>query len=634
LPSFAVDTSARPNANGQPQRPTPTEGHRTVSDQPPTDDLTGPPEDAQPGDTWSLDPQPRVGSSFPTPPEDALPISMAEVTEGGGVPAAPPRRGLKIAGIALATVLVLAGAAGAAGFMLLRGSGEAILDKIPASADVVVTANLDPAAGQKMNLLRMASKFPALGGQDGLQQRLNETLDDLLRDVGMTHEDVRWVGSEVGLYVDVKSAQETSYAALIATDDEDAAAASLQKFRAGLESQGASFHVSDHDGVQITVSTTPEHPSFAIVEGVVVLGSDEGAVSAVIDTAHGGQAIADDPAFQRVSGALPQSRLGIGFVNTGQLLGTFGDVVGAAGLTTGVTSLDALDGAGISVSAEPDGLALDTVMMYDDAKLSDVQRQTLSAADHPNQLIDLIPEGALGMYAVEHLDAAITDQVDHISASDPQADEEFKRLGLTGPGGLVSQLTGDVAAAASPEAGPIPVGGVLMFGTKDPDATSKWLDTTLQSLPLGAGGASCSFEGTCRVIREPVRWATEEHNGIPVTYASGAALPVAYAVIGDVAVLGSSRSQVEHVIDVKRGGGAISEDPRFTSATASVPTDDGVLYLDVPAIVAVVRGQFPPAEAASFDNQVGAALKPIEAVVAGTKNEPDLQRTRLFIRIP
>ena len=450
----------------------------------------------------------------------------------------------------------------------------------------------------------------------------------------MTHEDVRWVGSEVGLYVDVKSAQETSYAALIATDDEGAATASLQKFRAGLESQGASFHVSDHDGVEITVSTTPEHPAFAIVDGVVVLGSDEGAVSAVIDTAHGGSAIADDPAFQRVSGALPQSRLGIAFVNTGHLLGTFGDVLGAAGLTTGVTSLDALDGAGISVSAESDGLALDTVMMYDDTKLSDVQRQTLSAADHPNQLIDLIPDDAFGMYAVEHLDAAITDQVDRISSSDPHADEEFKRLGLTGPGGLLSQLTGDVAAAASPEAGPIPVGGVLMFGTKDPDATSKWLDTTLQSLPLGAGGASCSFEGTCRATRETVRWATEEHSGIQVTYASGAALPVAYAVIGDVAVLGSSRSQVEHVIDVQRGGGAISGDPRFTSATASVPTDDGVLYLDVPAIVAVVRGQFPPAEAASFDNEVGGALKPIEAVVAGTKNEPDLQRTRLFIRIP
>jgi hypothetical protein len=519
--------------------------------------------------------------------------------------------------------------------MLLRGSGEAILNKVPASADVVVTANLDPAASQKVNLLRMASRFPALGGPDQLQQQLNQTLDDLLRDVGMTHEDVQWVSSEVGLYVDVKSPQETSYAAMVATDDESAAADSLQKFRAGLESQGATFHISDHDGVQITVPATSGYPSFAIVDGTVVLGSDEDAVAAVIDTAHGGPSIADDANFQRVTGALPQSRLGVAFVDTGQLLGTFGDVLGAAGLTTGVTSLDALDGVGVSVSAESDGLALDTVMMYDDAKLSDVERQTLSAADHPNQLIDLIPADALGMYAVEHLDAAIADQVGRISASDPQADEEFKRLGLTGAGGLLPQLTGDVAAAASPEQGTIPVGGVLMVGTNDPGATAAWMDDTLKKLPLGNTTGSCSSNGGCTITRETTHWTTEKHGGVTVTFASsGAAVPVAYAVIGDVAVVGSSRTQVEHVIDVQAGGGAISADPRFTSATASVPTDDGVLYLDVPAIVAVVRGQFPPAEAASFDNEIGKSLKPIEAVVAGTKNEPDLQRTRLFIRIP
>ena len=51
-------------------------------------------------------------------------------------------------------------------------------------------------------------------------------------------------------------------------------------------------------------------------------------------------------------------------------------------------------------------------------------------------------------------------------------------------------------------------------------------------------------------------------------------------------------------------------------------------------VVNVIRSQFPPAEAASFDNEIGKSLKPIEAVVAGTKNEPDLQRTRLFIWIP
>jgi len=273
--------------------------------------------------------------------------------------------------------------------------------------------------------------------------------------------------------------------------------------------------------------------------------------------------------------------------------------------------------------------------MYDDAKLSDVQRKTLSAADHPNQLIDLIPADALGMYAVEHLDAAIADQVGRISASDPQADEELKRLGLTGAGGLLSHLTGDVAAAASPEQGTIPVGGVLMFGTNDPAATAAWMDDTLKKLPLGSTSAPCASTGACRITNETVRWATEDHGGVSVTFASsGAMLPVAYAMIGDVAVVGSSRAQVEHVIDVQAGGGAISADPRFISATARVPTDDGVLYLDVPSIIAVVRGQFPPAEAASFDNEIGPSLKPIEAVVAGTKNEPDLQRTRLFIRIP
>ena len=607
-----------------------------MSDQPPNDDTAGPPVDAKPGDTWSLDPRSRSGDSFAGPPEGALSVTVAEVTEGGGVAPPPaPRRGLKVAGVALAAVLVLAGVAGAAAFMLLRGSSEAILGKVPSSADVVVTANLDPAASQKMNLLHIASRFPALGGQDQIRQQLNQTLDGLLRDVGMSHEDVQWVGSEVGLYVDVKSTQETSYAILIATDDQSAAAASLQKFRAGLESQGATFHSSDHDGAQITVSATTDHPSFAIVDGVVVLGSDEGAVAAVIETAHGGPSIADDATFQRVTGALPQSRLGVAFVDTAQLLGTFGDVLGAAGVTTGVTSLDALDGVGVSLSAESNGLALDTVMMYDDAKLSDVQRQTLSAADHPNELIELVPDDALGMYAVEHLDAAIADQVGRIAASDPQADQELKRLSVTGPGGLLSQLTGDVAAAASPEQGTIPVGGVLMVGTNDPAATSKWLDDTLQTLPLGATAASCSSNGGCRITHETTRWATESHGGVTVTYASsGAALPVAYAVIGDVAVVGSSRAQVEHVIDVHAGGPAISAAARFTSATASVPTDDGVLYLDVPAIVNVVRGQFPPAEVATFDNEIGRSLKPIEAVVAGTKNEPDLQRTRVFIWIP
>src|SRR5947199_178068 len=144
-------------------------------------------------------------------------------------------------------------------------------------------------------------------------------------------------------------------------------------------------------------------------------------------------------------------------------------------------------------------------------KVRSRRSSTPRTADRPNELIELVPDDALGMYAVEHLDAAIADQVGRIAASDPQADQELKRLSVTGPAGLLSQLTGDVAAAASPEQGTIPVGGVLMVGTNDPAATSKWLDDTLQTLPLGATAASCSSNGGCRSTHEATRWATESH---------------------------------------------------------------------------------------------------------------------------
>src|SRR4029450_8358615 len=195
--------------------------------QPPPPEDASPPADAQPGDTWSLDapmgPTPGRGA-MPAPPGEApLPIVQAELTDAGGPPAGPPPRGgFKGLGIALAAVLIVVGAAGAAAFLMLRGSGEVILDKVPADADVVVTAYLDPAASQKVNLLRMASKFPALGDEAHLRDQLNEALDEGLSNLGMDHEDLAWVGPEVGLYVEVRGPNDVSYAFLVAADDEDA----------------------------------------------------------------------------------------------------------------------------------------------------------------------------------------------------------------------------------------------------------------------------------------------------------------------------------------------------------------------------------------------------------------------------
>ena len=605
---------------------------------PPPDDVSLPPADAQPGDTWSLDPTLGQGGTFPVASgEGSLPVVQSELTDPGGTPPPTgiPRRSLRVAGVVLAAILIVVGAAGAAAFLMLRGSGEVILDKVPADADVVVTAYLDPAASQKLNLLRMASKFPDLGDQEHLRQQVNDALDSMLSGVGMTHDDVGWVGSEVGLYVEVKSPNDVSFAFLLATDDEAAARASLQKFRQGLEGQGVTFHTADHDGVEVTVPTEAGEPSFAIVDGVVVIGGSEEAVDTTIDTAHGGSTIADDPGFQRVTAALPDAKLGVAFVDAANLADAFGDQLAAAGVTTGITSLSALDGIGVSVSAEPDGLAMDTVMLYDDTKLTDGQRATLSAPDHPNPLLDLVPGDALGMYAVEHLDMSIQDSIQQITRTTPGAAQQLEQLGVTGPNGLLSQLTGDVAVEATTQSGPIGYGGALMVGTSDPQATQGWLDRTIQQLPLGQRTVKQKPNGDFEFVQQPVKWATEDHGGVAITYASsGSDLPVAYAVVGDVAVVATSPDQIERVIDTKASGSSISSDAGFTSAIANVPASDGVLYLDVPALVDSVRHQLSPQEAADFDQQVGKDLAPIEAVVAGSENGSDQQRLRLLVRIP
>jgi Protein of unknown function (DUF3352) len=573
------------------------------------------------------------------PGEAPLPVVQAELTDPGGTPPPPPsRRGLKIAGAVLSAILVIVGAGAAAAFLMLRGSGEAVLDKVPANADVVVTAYLDPAASQKVNLLRMASRFPDLGDEDQLRQQLNDALDQLLSDVGMTHEDLDWVGSEVGFYVEVRSVDEVNYALIIAADDEDAARAFVETYRQGSEDRfGTTYHTVDHDGVEVTVPTDGPsgQASAAIVDGVVVVGSDEDAVDAVIDTAHGGSPISDDPGFQRVTAALPEAKLGAVFVDAAHLADTFGDQLAAAGTTTGVTNLDALDGIGLAVTAEPDGLAVDSVMRYDDTKLTDAQRQTLSAPDHANPLLELVPADALGMYAVENLDTSIQDSLDQIARDTPEAARQLEQLGVMGPNGLMSQLTGDVAVEATTDAGRFGYGGALMAGTDDPDATAAWLDDAIKQIPLGETSVSVSSDGDYRVVQHPVKWVTEEHAGVTITYAgSEVSFPLAYAIVGDAAVVATSPLQIEAIVDTRSSGASISSDAGFTSATASLPTQDGVLYLDVPAIVDAVPSRWGPDAAARFHQETGRYLDPIEAVVAGMQNEADEQRSRLVIRIP
>src|SRR6476661_6815734 len=115
----------------------------TMSDQRPPEEppasVPPPPSEMQP---------PADGVRPPVPPDATQPVISTGTRE-------PRSRAATIALLVGAAVLILGVAAASAAYFLLRGSSEAVLNKVPSGADFVAVAHLDPAASQKMNLFRM-----------------------------------------------------------------------------------------------------------------------------------------------------------------------------------------------------------------------------------------------------------------------------------------------------------------------------------------------------------------------------------------------------------------------------------------------------------------------------------------------
>ena len=565
-------------------------------------------------------------------PSDTVP-GFAE-----GLPTAPaesPPRRVSSKAILVAAIVVVVGVAAAsavAAFFLLRGSGEELLGKVPGDADVVVVAYLDPSAGQKVNLLRMAEKFPDLGGQQDLQQQVNDWLDQAFEGAGLTHDDFGWVGVEAAVAVDVRRDEDPSVAVLVDSDDDEAAQAALQKLAEGSD---VGTHTEQVDGVEITVSDDSSG-AYALFDGTVVVGSDQLAVENVIKTGKGDVAgIRENQAFKDATASLPEGRLGLAFVNVQQLSGSFSDVLDAAFAGAGTSDVDAIEGVAMTLSAESDGMAMDMVTAYDQTRLTPEQAAAMSAPDRANPLLGMVPADAYGTYALEHLDTTLQSAVDQLTEQDAEVAQQLDDLGLTGDGGLLSQLSGDLAFEVAPAAD-VPLGGAVIIGTNDPTATAATLTDLLDQLPLG-GSKLVPMHGPgggMRVVDVPATWATQEYRDVTITYLkSSSEFPFAWAIVGDAAVLGSSPADVQGIVDLSMDGGGIDQDPGFTSAVSSVPSGDGMLFVDVQGALEGVRAQLDPSEQADFDEQMK-NVAPISTVVMGAAGDASAQHMRLLVGIP
>jgi Protein of unknown function (DUF3352) len=202
----------------------------------------------------------------------------------------------------LATAIVVAGC----GRDGVSSSGASSL--APAGSLVYGEATLQPEGERKAAIDALVAKFP---GEDSAGERISRLLEKAVAksdpELSWKRDFEPWIGDEAAFFVSgVRGGGEDADAALlVATDDEDATAATLEKDEGGRK--------SDYRGHDLYVF--PEQASAAaVVDGWLVVGNP-GGVKAAIDVAEGDDPIGEDDAYEQALEDAPDERLGFMYFN-------------------------------------------------------------------------------------------------------------------------------------------------------------------------------------------------------------------------------------------------------------------------------------------------------------------------------
>ena len=537
------------------------------------------------------------------------------------LPAPPPaRRARLLVGGALALLLV-AGTATAAMVLVGGDTGVAVEMVLPADAEVAVVVSLDPPAGQKMNLLRLAGRFPDLQDAADIDHEIDELLNEALRDLDLTSRDLEWVGAEIGLVAQIEGPTGDSaempedpgdVAVVLATDDASGAEETLRKARESQE--GEAWSQRDHGDVQLW--SGPD-AAYAVAGGFAIVADDEALVRSTLEVLAGrAPALGASEAYTDVVAHLPVERLGLVFVDVAAVFEELEQLPATPTLAGRLQDLEAIRGMGMSVSAEPDGIAFDATVTYDADEMSDELREQLRAPAEPNVLLRSVPEDAYLVAGQKGYTLGLDVAVEQMGVDAPRLASELRRYGVTGPGGLLDALSGDLAFEVGPGD---PVSGSLLLATDDEVALQRALDRVV----VRAGGIP------------PSELVRREIGGVTITTV-GAAGPVqlAYAVADGRAIVASSPDRVLQALEAATGAGSILDDPAYGRVTDRVPTEDSVMYVDVAAIVEAIRETIPVEDRAEFDEQAGRFADPISGIAGGAESDPFSQHVRVFVQIP
>jgi len=534
---------------------------------------------------------------------------------------------------------VLTAGSVAVALFALRGSPETLSKMVPADVDVYLSVNLDPGLGQKAAAARLASKFPSLRPAE-IRKNLENVLDQMVRSVSSDlsfRTDVEpWLGSQVAVIG--RARENGEVAVLVSSKDDGAAEAALAR---AVSHVGTHWSTTVHAGVTVHAAPRDGAPAgaYAVVDHAVVFGSSTTIVESVIDADTGtSPRLTDTASYRQTVASLPASRLALVYVNYPSLVKSLRGASlspGLLGSVSGGVSLDAYRGLGIAVSAESAGLALDVSIPLDRSKLSPDDLATLSDARDARPLLAWIPARAFAFLAGPRAPARMFLQtLESTPGLPPGLARELQRLGVTGPNGLESHLTGDLVIEGSQ--GVSSPAGAILIGTDDEAVMSRTLERvarlfTSQTVTGVASDASTArlSQGHASVLTKQthVRWATLTHDGVSIRYVARGGPPglrPAYAVARGMGIIASSREELEAVLDTKAGGPSVGQAPGFVAALSHGGSTEGdIVYVDIGSLVSMLE----PAGSVPGD------LAPLRTLIVTDHSAADRITERLFLSV-
>ena len=555
---------------------------------------------------------------------------------GDLTPLAPPRAGaswlrrhrlpLVAAGSALAVGAVTASVA----LALLAKPANTVEKMVPASAEVMVLANLDPSLTQKVNLMRALHRFP----QATSDKAITEAIDNAFKATGLSFSgDIQpWLGAEVGISArlnDGSTTTSTTAALYVLSRDDVKAKAALARLRLTDSGKKLQWRDETYNGFTISVGTpsaSADKPAaYSYVDHVVVIASSSAALHEVIDTEQGrAPRLTETADFKATMAGLPADRVGLAYVNGRSLVaGIKKQLAKAPAASTpimgNVTDLDAFVGIGATLSAAGNGLTADLVIKLDQSKLSPATRQALSNPGRPDVVLTWIPKGTDAFVAIGSLNRTIQTLVD-ASKSDPSIVASTNGVGLTGPGGVLSHLSGDAALEAHIGTSGTPSGAILV-GTDDASSLKTFFGKLLALTNSGTGTSTATYHG---VVISSIRSPQLGQVGVVPSY----------AVAGEMGVLGSSLAEVEAVIDAHQGGATIAADATYKAAAGgSLARPASIVYINIGGLLRAARGLPLKSAASGIDQKALASVEPIKALMLTGSSQADRALERLFLLI-